>query len=210
VSETALSDDLERCLQRDGVTLGQLNDTLDERSFALVLMLLLLPSALPIPTGGVTHVLEACAVVVVLQMIVGRRDLWLPGRLERHPLGETFTGKAGPRVLCFLRWFERHSRRRGAAMLGSRVGQSVLGIVLLLFVIGALLAPPFSGLDTLPALGVVVVCIGLLLHDGLVVIGGIVAGVVGVVLTVVLGAAAWSLLGVAVASSYEEWLSPVR
>jgi hypothetical protein len=176
------------------VTIGQLNDTLDERGFALVLMLLLLPSALPIPTGGVTHVLELCAVVVTLQMIAGRSDLWLPRRVATRSLGGTFTDKAAPKMLRFLRWFERHSRPRGTRLLETRFAVSALGAVLLVFVVGAIVAPPFSGLDTLPSLGVVVVCIGLLLHDALIAAGGVLVGVVGVVLAIVLGAAVWSLL----------------
>jgi hypothetical protein len=194
VGDGALSDDLEACLHEHGVTLGRVNDTLDERGFALVLMLLLMPSALPIPTGGVTHVLELCAIVVVLQMISGRPELWLPRRISGHQLGETFTDKAAPKVLRFLRWFERHSRPRGARVLATKPVVSLLGVVLLLFVIGAIAAPPFTGLDTLPSLGVVLVCIGLLLRDALVVVAGLVTGAIGVVLTIALGLAAWSLL----------------
>jgi hypothetical protein len=194
MSERTLSDEVESCLKQRDVTLGQLNDTLNERGFALVLMLLLLPSALPIPTGGVTHVLELCAVVVTVQMIAGRSDVWLPRRIAAHSLGETFTAKAAPKMLRFLRWFERHSRPRGVQLLETRVAVSGLGLLMLLFVFGAILAPPFSGLDTLPSLGVVVVCIGLLLHDALIAACGVVVGATGVVLTVVLGIAAWSLL----------------
>jgi hypothetical protein len=194
VDESRLSDELETSLRQEHVTLGQLNDALDERGFALILMLLLLPSALPLPTGGVTHVLELFAIVVTLQMIAGRSDLWLPKRLARHEMGGSFTGRAMPKVLRFVRWFERHSRPRGARVLGTRVVVAGLGVVLLLFVLGALVAPPFSGLDTLPSLGVVVVCIGLILRDGLFVAGGVVVGTVGVTLTLLLGAAAWSLV----------------
>jgi len=193
VSDTTLSDELESFLQEEDVTLGRLNGMLDERSFALVLMLLMLPSALPLPTGGVTHVLELFAIVVVLQMIVGRTELWLPRRLADHRLGTMFTDKAAPRLLRFVRWVERHARPRGARLLGTRLAVSVLGVVLLLFVLGALVAPPFSGLDTLPALGVVLVCLGFLFGDGLVVVAGVVAGVAGIVLVVVLGLAAWSM-----------------
>src|SRR5215212_7179671 len=145
VSDTTLSDELESFLQEEDVTLGRLNGMLDERSFALVLMLLMLPSALPLPTGGVTHVLELFAIVVVLQMIVGRTELWLPRRLADHRLGTMFTDKAAPRLLRFVRWVERHARPRGARLLGTRLAVSVLGVVLLLFVLGALVAPPFSG-----------------------------------------------------------------
>jgi hypothetical protein len=194
VSSSALSDDLESCLQDDGPTLGRLNDALDERGFALLLMILLLPSALPIPTGGVTHVLELFGLLLTVQMIIGRREVWLPRRVARHRLGELFTTKAAPKLLRFIRWFERHSRPRGARLLGTRPMVSLLGVVMLLFVVGSIVAPPFSGLDTLPSLGVVIVCLGLILSDGLVVTGGVVVGTTGLALVVALGAVAWSLL----------------
>ena len=189
-----LSDQLEALLGEDHVTIGSLTDVLDERSFAVVLMVLMLPSALPIPTGGVTHVLEVFAALVALQMVVGRHELWLPRRLARKELGATFTDKAAPKLLRFIRWFERHARPRLAGLLDRRPVVSVLGAVLLLFVIGAFVAPPFSGLDTLPSLGVVVVCLGIVFADGLIVAAGLAIGVVGLVLDVLLAAALWSFL----------------
>ena len=81
--DSLLSDRLERRLREPHVTIGSLADVLDERGFAVVLMILMIPSALPIPTGGVTHVLEIFAGLIALQMVVGRRELWIPGRLAR-------------------------------------------------------------------------------------------------------------------------------
>jgi hypothetical protein len=54
---------------------------------------------------------------------------------------------------------------------------------------GAFFAPPFSGLDTLPALGVVVLAVGVLLEDFAVAVAGIVLGITGVALEIALGAA---------------------
>lgn len=193
-SDDRLSDQLEALLAQDHVTIGSLTDVLDERSFAVVLMVLMLPSALPIPTGGVTHVLEVFAGLIALQMIVGRHELWIPRRLARKELGATFTGKAAPKLLRFIRWFERHARPRLARLLDRRPVVSVLGVALLVFVIGAFVAPPFSGLDTLPSLGVVVVCLGVVFADGLIVAAGLMIGVVGLVLDVVLAATLWSFL----------------
>ncbi len=194
VNKAALSDELEGWLRDRELTLGGLNDVLDQRGFALVLMVLMLPAALPLPTGGVTHVLELFGALVALQMMVGRRELWLPRRLARHRLGDTFTGKAAPRLLRFIRWFERHSRPRATRLLTARPALAVVGVVLLVFVVAAFVAPPFSGLDTLPAMGVVIVCLGVILGDALIAGGGVVVGVAGIVLEIVLGMAAWSLL----------------
>ena len=59
----------------------------------------------------------------------------------------------------------------------------------------AFVAPPFSGLDTLPSLGVVILSLGVLLEDFLVAVVGLVAGAAGVALEVALGSAALSLFG---------------
>ena len=55
---------------------------------------------------------------------------------------------------------------------------------------GAFLAPPFSGLDTVPALGVVVLALGVLLEDGLIALVGMLLVATGIGLEVVLGEAA--------------------
>ena len=194
-SETRFSARLESWLEQDQPkTIGALTDLIDEKSFALILMLLLFPSAIPIPTGGVTHVLELIAVLVALQLVVGRRELWLPRRVREHELGKVVTGKAVPAIIRRVRWFERWARPRLAGLLDRRITRSVLGVFVLLFVVGALFAPPFSGLDTLPSLGVVIVCLGIIFSDVVIVALGIAAGTAGIALVVALGSATWSLL----------------
>ena len=189
------SDQLESWLEQDGPkTLGSLTDLIDEKSFAVVALLLMIPSALPIPTGGVTHVLELIALIVIVQMVVGREELWLPRRFREHELGETMTGKAIPRILRVVRWFERWARPRLAHLLDLRLVKSLLAVFLLVFVAAALLAPPFSGLDTLPSLGVVIVCLGIIFSDVIIVSLGLLVGTTGIALVITLGRAAWSLL----------------
>ncbi len=192
--DNLLSEQLERTLHAPQVTIGSLADVLDERGFAIVLLILMIPAALPIPTGGVTHVLEVFAGLIALQMVVGRQELWIPRRLARKELGETLTDKAAPKMLRFIRWFERHARPRLPRLLDHRATVMLIGVVILVFVVGAFVAPPFSGLDTLPSLGVVIVCLGLVFSDALIVVAGLVIGVVGLAVEIALGAALWSLL----------------
>ena len=58
-------------------------------------MLLLGVPALPLPTGGVTHVFEIIAVLLAVQLIVGRDDIWVPTKWCELEL-------AGPRQQKFL------------------------------------------------------------------------------------------------------------
>jgi hypothetical protein len=60
---------------------------------------------------------------------------------------------------------------------------------------GAFFAPPFTGLDTLPALGVVLLSLGVLLEDFLLVIVALAIGVAGVALEIFLGSAAVNGIG---------------
>jgi hypothetical protein len=63
-------------------------------------------------------------------------------------------------------------------------------VMILLLSLAAFVAPPFSGLDTLPSLGGVLVSLAVLVQDVLLLIVGLALGVVGVALEIVLGQAA--------------------
>ncbi len=61
--------------------------------------------------------------------------------------------------------------------------------------LGAFLAPPFSGLDTLPSLGVVLLSLGVLLQDFAIVLVAVVLGSAGVVLEVALASVVANAVG---------------
>jgi hypothetical protein len=65
----------------------------------------------------------------------------------------------------------------------------VFGVAVFGFTLTAFLAPPFSGLDTLPALGVVVLSLGVLLGDIVIAGIGLGIGVIGVAVVIGLGKA---------------------
>jgi hypothetical protein len=189
--EALFSDELDDWLNRDGAkTVGALNEVFDERSFAVAIALLMFPSALPIPTGGLTHVLEVVTLLLAGQVVAGRTEIWLPKRWRDRELSASITGKAIPFVIRWVRRFERFSRRRGRPLFEHSWFLRVLGVVIIAFTLGAILAPPFSGLDTLPALGVVCIAMSIILQDiALTVIGaGIGAG--GIALIIAIGRAA--------------------
>jgi hypothetical protein len=75
------SEELERWLESDGdKTLGSIIELFEKKSFALLFILLLGVSALPLPTGGATHVFEIVAMLLAVQLIAGRDHIWLPER----------------------------------------------------------------------------------------------------------------------------------
>jgi hypothetical protein len=186
--EQRLSDRLEGWFRAPGPkTVGSLIELFGEKSFAVLFVLLLALPALPLPTGGVTHLFELIAMLLALELIVGRRTVWLPERWRRRELGPAAQKRFSDVLLRRIRWLERHSRPRLGFLLTHRLSGIVFGVLVLCLSVAAFVAPPFTGLDTLPSLGVVVLSVGVLLDDALLVLAGLLIGLVGVAVVIALG-----------------------
>jgi hypothetical protein len=186
-----VSGELRRWLDGDGEkTLSGLIDVFGRKSFALLFVLLLGVPALPLPTGGATHVFEILAVLLAAQLVVGRDEIWVPKRWR----GLELAGKKSARflngLLKLIGWLERLSKPRLRFLFEHRLSDVVFGILVIILTVAAFVAPPFSGLDTLPSLAVVLLALGVLLEDALVVVLALIVGVAGIVLEIVIGSAA--------------------
>jgi hypothetical protein len=191
-----VSRELDRWLRSDGEkTLGSLIELVEEKSFAILFVLLLGVSALPLPTGGATHVFEIIAVLLALELIVGREDIWLPRRWRKLELAGETQQRFITALMRTIRQLERFSRPRLRFLFDHRLSNIVFGLLVIGGSVGAFVAPPFTGLDTLPSLGVVLLSLGVLLEDFVLVVVALVVGVAGIVLEVVLGSAAIHGLG---------------
>jgi hypothetical protein len=185
------SDELERWLESGGdKTLGSIIELFQEKSFALLFILLLGVSALPLPTGGATHVFQIVAMLLAVQLIAGRDEIWLPERWRRLRLAGPNQQRFINRLMKTIRWLERFSHPRASYLFDHRLSNIVFGVLVLAGSLAAFLAPPFSGLDTLPSLGVVLLSIGVLLEDLAIVVLAVVVGVAGAALELILGRAA--------------------
>jgi hypothetical protein len=191
-----VSEQLERWLGGEGAkTLGSLIELFGKKSFAIVFVLLLGVPALPLPTGGATHVFEIIAMLLALELIAGRDEIWLPQRWRKLELAGERQKRFISGLMKMIRRLERLSRPRLRFLFEHRLSNVAFGLVVLGLSAAAFAAPPFTGLDTLPALGVVLLSLGMLLEDFLIVAAGIVVGAGGVALEIVLGSAAISGIG---------------
>jgi hypothetical protein len=183
-----VSDELERWLGGAGdKTLGGLIAAFGERGFAVLFVLLLGVSALPLPTGGATHVFEIIAMLLALELIAGRDEIWVPQRWQRLELAGEKQQRFIAALMRMIRRLERFSRPRLRFLFTYRFSNILFGLLVIAGTAGAFLAPPFTGLDTLPSLGVVLLSLGVLLQDMVVVVVALIIGVAGVGLEVVLG-----------------------
>lgn len=135
------------------------------------------------------------AIVLAAQLVVGRDRIWLPKRWSAIELAGDRQQRFITGLMRWIRRLERISRPRLRFLFDHRLSNIIFGLLVIAGSLGAFLAPPFTGLDTLPALGVVLLALAVLLEDFAIVIVALVVGVAGVVLEVVLGSAAVKGLG---------------
>jgi hypothetical protein len=191
-----VSEQLEAWLKSDGEkTMASLIELFEEKSFAILFVLLLGVPALPLPTGGATHVFEIIAVLLALQLIAGRDEIWIPKRWRNLELAGERQQRFITGLMKVIRRLERLSRPRLRFLFDHRLSNIVFGLLVVAGSVAAFVAPPFTGLDTLPSLGVVLLSLGVLLEDFLVVVAALVVGAAGVVLEIVLGKAAINGIG---------------
>jgi hypothetical protein len=127
--------------------------------------------------------------LLALQLIAGRDHIWLPERWRRLPLAGPTQQRLIDRLMRAIRWLERFSRPRATFVFDHRLSNIVFGVLVLAGSLAAFLAPPFSGLDTLPSLGVVLLSLGVLAEDLAIVVVAVVVGAAGVFLELFLGRA---------------------
>jgi len=127
-----VSDELQRWLTSDGEkTLGTLIELFQEKSFAVLFVVLLGVPALPLPTGGATHVFEVAAVLLAAQLIAGRREIWLPTRWRRIELAGQRQTRFIAVLMRLIRRFERVSRPRLSYLFDLRLSNIFFGLLVI-------------------------------------------------------------------------------
>jgi hypothetical protein len=191
-----VSAELERWLEGESEkSVASLIELFGEKSFAILFVVLLAVPALPLPTGGATHVFEIITILLAAQLIAGRDHIWLPKRWRSLELAGDRQQRFVAGLMRLIRRLERISRPRLRFLFDHRLSNVVFGALVIAGSLGAFLAPPFTGLDTLPALGVVLLSLAVLLEDFALVVVALIVGVAGVVLEIALGSAAIKGIG---------------
>jgi len=162
------------------LTVRQIMAVLQDRAFALLIVLLGLPNCLPMPPP-IPLVCGLLLALVAIQITFGREAPWLPRQLLNRSVARTDVEKAVGRAIPVFRRLERISRPR-MTFLDTPLSMRLMGAVILILALGLLFAPPFVGQIPL-GLAVCLVGLGLVERDGLVIMGGLVIGSIGMTLS---------------------------
>lgn len=147
-------------------------DALGERSFAPVMILLAAPNALPFIPGSST-VLGLLLALLGLQLVLGRRRVWLPERLNRWSFDRDGFARLVARIAPWLARFESMARPRlwhAPYRLSERLaGAAALGLSLMI-----MLPIPFA--NGMPAVAICLLALGVSERDGLWLAAGLLVG----------------------------------
>lgn len=181
-----ISEVLEDLLREDQppLTVGEITDKVARRGFGLFMIVLALPTLIPVLPPLTAAFIGLLYALLALQMLIGLGLPWLPKRVRRYRLSNRIVTALRNRGVPFLRRIERFSRPR-AMLLDERIVLRLVAVVL--FVLGVILSGPFPFLNTLPALSAMFLGVGLLNRDGVFLLVGVLLAVLAsAILAVVL------------------------
>lgn len=150
------------------VTLGELIERLARRGFGLLMMVLALPTMIPALPGS-SVVVGLLYMILAGQMLVGLEQPWLPLRLRRYRLSPRAVAILRERGIPIVRRIERYSRPR-PLFPNERIAARAVALAVL--VVGVILFLPLPFLNTVPAIGVLLLGIGLLNRDSVFLLAG--------------------------------------
>lgn len=180
---SAITEVLERLRESatgDSVTVGDMLATVGRQGFGPLIMLIGLIALTPV-VGGIPGASAACGTIVLLlvgQVLLGRRHPWMPRRILRMKVGSDRVRRVTRRVSPYAAKLEVVVRPR-LTWLGGPVGRKVADLAC---VANALLMFPLEFVPyaaTLPSAALFALGLGMATQDGLVVAAGLALTVAG-------------------------------
>lgn len=199
--QVAASKVLERVVTNhtaDDVTFYELKSALHERSFGLLIVIFILPVAVPIPL--ITGLLIIPVWIFSTQMILGMDSPWLPKWLGNKSIKRSTLAKLVEKASPILKKIERLLCQR-LSFVSSPVGERIIGIFSFLMCVSIAFPLPFSNL--LPAWGILIMALGLLSKDGIMIIAGMVVGSFGLMIATTI-----LVFGATVVLKIFPWIEP--
>lgn len=176
-SQHTLSEELEQLLQNNStgeLSIGDLSSAINDKGFGLLLIILSLPSALPIPAPGYSTPFGIAIALIGIQMLGGRRTIWLPRKIKVFKIKSSVVSKMIQVGTRFIHTLERFIRPRLDAIY-SGIGFSLAALLIITMALLMILPIPLT--NTFPAIVIFLIGVGLTEKDGLF---GIIAYSVGI------------------------------
>ncbi|MGC6423878.1 MAG: exopolysaccharide biosynthesis protein [Lentimonas sp.] len=173
----SLAHTLEQVLQNtsaSGPTIEELTRAVGDKGFGVLLMLLSLPSALPIPAPGYSIPFGIAMAIIAIQIMVGRESVWLPRRILKTRVPPKLADKMVGAGAAFLRRIERLIKPR-MKWMHSKGGHALLAVIILLMSLFMMI--PIPGTNTLPAMAIFIIGVSMAEKDGFIAVAALLCAI---------------------------------
>lgn len=167
------------------VTIGTLIDSLADRSFGVIVLLLVLPACIPGPPG-LSSIFGLPILFFAGQLAIGQRRPSLPKWLRKKAIPMKVLSTLLDQGRGYIETFERICKPRLPQLTGP-TGEKAIGWYLLF--LAAVLSLPVPLSNMIPGWGIALIALGLVERDGAAVILGAAVGAAGVAISLTLSAA---------------------
>lgn len=166
-------------LDADRITLEDVIAALGDRGLGVLIAVFAIPNIIPstVPFGNVATGIPV--IFLAVHLMAGWPRLVLPGFLARRTLNAKSLKAFTPKLAVVLSRVERLFKPRLLGVTGP-IAERYIGALCLLLSIVSTLPIPFG--HNLPALGLTIIGLGLVEHDGYAIVLGSVLGLLGVLL----------------------------
>lgn len=168
-------------VQATTLTVSEIVGLFHERGFGFLLFLFALPAALPLPGLGINFVVALPLLFLTMQQAVGRHSVWFPRRIDEREISRD-------RFVSFIE-AARPLLKRLEVLISPRLGwvtqglfSNLIGLCGLLMALSILVPLPLT--NTVPAMGIALMALGVLMRDGLAVIAGMLVGLLWIAMLV--------------------------
>ncbi|NCG09456.1 MAG: exopolysaccharide biosynthesis protein [Verrucomicrobia bacterium] len=180
--QASLAQVLQSALQHpedENQSIGHLSRGIGDKGFGLLLVILSLPSAFPVPAPGYSTPFGIAIMLIALQILSGRHSLWLPQRIQKVKIPASLCQRMASAAAKFLNATEHWIKPRHR-WIASRTGHAALATVVA--IMASLMILPIPLTNTFPAIVIFLIGIGLAEEDGLLALLAFAVGVLAVLL----------------------------
>jgi len=167
-------EDLKNSSGSGKISVGAFTEKLSERAYGLIIFIFgLITGIIP----GVSIIFSIPIIIIAVQMILSQNRIWLPKWIAKKTFSETLLKAGLKKTIPVLKLLEKFIRPR-LDFLTTDLAEKFVAVILIALAMVAFL--PLPGFNMVPAAAMCVLALGILEKDGLLILIGALASIIGI------------------------------
>lgn len=166
---------------RERISIHDITEILGRNASHLLIIILITPMLLPVTAiPGLSQVLSLAIIILLAQLLVGKRVMWLPSKIAHKKIENHSVRKLTHILIKYHKKIEKFIKPRWLIL--STLPALKLHYLFLIFTVLVLALPfpaPFA--NTIPAIGIILIIFGIIEREGVSILAGYLFGILGAI-----------------------------